>query len=486
MKQASIIAANELQATTDEVDFRLGFGILAANQYSTAKADNWIQLSPFGKFRNVAGMQVFTPDDGHTIANEFNSTANIGVRAIGLPWYVGHPDHPDFKDQYDDKAAKGRIKAVEVRHDPHCIACKSFVNQQTTDTCDKHGLFGNVKWNDEGKKLIANESFHGHSVNWRMKHEGDGYHPFSLKSVGFTNEPGIPVPAITAANEKGKTMTAKPSLLDYISKLLGKPVATDDEAMANMDEYAANSAKSKSDLADMTNKHAGLSTMCNAMMKRYGCNEAGEVPATLTTSLTTAGFTVPEVDLIPFMANELSTVATQRAQLKTVGDEAITKIATVGVKPAAGENLLTVMANEIVTRTTNFVNERKSRAVDLLAVLKTGGFITDAEQKVYETDLANEEKFVPTMAALVALKPKINVVSQVGPLGKVGAEVQAANQKTADRTDKIIQAVNEWQDEQQKKTGKRPDYIPAFAHVQKTRHDLFSASEEETAKTLVR
>jgi hypothetical protein len=100
---------------------------------------------------------------------------------IGLPFYIGHPDHEAFKARYTDTKAYGRIKELEARDD---------------------GLYGNVKWSGAGKTMVNEEMFHGHSVNWRVRKDTDGnWRPFSIKSVGFTNEPNIPVMPITHANE---------------------------------------------------------------------------------------------------------------------------------------------------------------------------------------------------------------------------------------------------------------------------------------------
>src|ERR1017187_5572275 len=241
---ATILAANQ---ATDEQDQVLGV-VACANQYSAASKDNWVLLSPYGVFPNAVGDQHFTQSDAEQICNEFDSAPNTGVRTLGLPWYVGHPDHPAFKSQHADTSAKGRIKELEARED---------------------GLWANVRWNDEGKTLIANQSYHGHSTNWRMRKQGGEWHPYSLKSVGFTNEPGIPVPAITAANQKRKNMTqaetdaanakAKgPTLLDAISKMTGKPALNDEDAAGAMEGYAANATKTKQDLDDLTVKHSAL------------------------------------------------------------------------------------------------------------------------------------------------------------------------------------------------------------------------------------
>ena len=141
----------------------------------------WVQLAPYGRFRHAYGTQLFEKSDAETICNEFKSPLNILGRVMGLPWYIGHPDHKAFADKYKDTRAYGRVKELAARED---------------------GLYGKVKFNDDGKKLLADEAFHGHSVNWMFKKVAGFIRPTALKSVGFTNEPNIPTMPLAAANEE--------------------------------------------------------------------------------------------------------------------------------------------------------------------------------------------------------------------------------------------------------------------------------------------
>jgi hypothetical protein len=101
---------------------------------------------------------------------------------------------------------------MQVRQDAGCAACAAFANSANAANagdaapCHEHGLFVRMKWNDDGARLIANESFHGHSVNWAavpdgMEHATQVYRPVRVKSAGFTNEPNIPVRPASLANE---------------------------------------------------------------------------------------------------------------------------------------------------------------------------------------------------------------------------------------------------------------------------------------------
>lgn len=145
----------------------------------------WVQLAPYGDFPNRVGLQHFTETEAREIVNEFQSALNAPVRALGLPWYIGHPDHEPLKQRYKDTRAYGRVKELQARND---------------------GLYGRVKFSTAGRQIITDEMFHGHSVNWAMRKAGNRFHPFRLKSVGWTNEPQIPVAPVTAANETTDNM----------------------------------------------------------------------------------------------------------------------------------------------------------------------------------------------------------------------------------------------------------------------------------------
>jgi hypothetical protein len=185
-----------------------------------------VQLSPFGDFANVSGkarvIQRFRTEDARRICDDFNSALRRVTQPLGMPFYIGHPDHPRFAGQpgHEDTRAYGRGKEMQVRHDPACSACTSFANgtpdPSAAAPCQEHGLFVRMHWNDDGARLIANESFHGHSVNWAaipgaMEKGVQVFRPVRVKSAGFTNEPNIPVrPAslVNAADSTGDTQTS--------------------------------------------------------------------------------------------------------------------------------------------------------------------------------------------------------------------------------------------------------------------------------------
>lgn len=180
---------------------------------------DWVQLAPYGDHRHEQGVQRFRQEDAQNIVNEFKSFLNLPNRVLGLPWYIGHPDVPSMAAKYPDQKAVGRIKNLEARAD---------------------GLFANVKFSETGRKLIEEEAFHGHSVNWRCAMKDGFYRPVSLKSVGFTNSPNIPVKTIT--NEEEQPDHNKPMREFLITKYKLAATATDADiqaAIANAETAAA-------------------------------------------------------------------------------------------------------------------------------------------------------------------------------------------------------------------------------------------------------
>ena len=212
----SICLANEAGSAADNKSITL----FLPNQLTAPEAgtEHWVQLSPFGDFGNRTGsarvIQRFRKEDAENICNAFNSPVRRFTQPFGMPFYIGHPDHPRFKGQpgHTDTASKGRGKEMVVRHDAACADCQAFANAKPDASgagdaapCQKHGLFVKVDWNEDGQHLLANQSFHGHSVNWSAIPDGreNGvqiYRPVKVKSTGFTNEPNIPVAPASLAN----------------------------------------------------------------------------------------------------------------------------------------------------------------------------------------------------------------------------------------------------------------------------------------------
>jgi hypothetical protein len=218
------------------------------NQLSAAEEgkDHWVQLSPFGDFGNRTGnarvIQRFRREDAEQICNEFNGVSRRITQPLGMPFYIGHPDHPAFRDQpgHGDTRSYGRGKEMAVRYDAACAKCNTFANTDGADAapCPDHGLFVRMDWNADGRHLLANQSFHGHSVNWAAIPAGmEGgiqvYRPVKVKSAGFTNEPNIPVRPASLANSGSSdgNDTPAPPVVPPKLKLLAGFAEDDDVTM---------------------------------------------------------------------------------------------------------------------------------------------------------------------------------------------------------------------------------------------------------------
>lgn len=434
-------------ANESAVEREDGVGLLVANEYQ-ADADpkeNWVQLSPFGTFPNAAGKQVFNSADSEAICNEFRSLTGRLAAPVGLPFYIGHPDHPAFKEFYTDASAKGRIKELQTRHDASCAHCSDFANEKSDQPCRKHGLFGRVKWNADGKALIANESFHGHSVNWQMHREGDGWHPHYLKSVGFTNEPGIPVPAITAANQK---QPMAKTFLETINQLLGQNFANEEDAengvksMCNTHKATSEAyTKLQGDHDALTKTHGDLVGQMSALTKAFGANEAVDAAVA---PLFTAEAKRPDADLVPFLANEVATLRTAVASHAALGDvEAAKKIVTdTGLHIPEG-NILPFLANEFAAGRKNLATVQTKVADALKTLLVAGGFSSKKEADELAKEFANEAQFVAAVEKASALKPKYRVTSGLAPLAEKSADMMAAANEKADNVNSLVTMVNE-------------------------------------------
>lgn len=436
--------ANEETSISNEAS-----GYVVSTEYAAnaESKDNWVQLSPFGKFPHPMGVQVFSKEDSENCVNEFDSTWNKALGNGtklgfgGLPWYVGHPDNDSFRAQYPDKSSKGRIKQLETRHAANCKSCNEFCNQTSDEPCREHGLFGNVKWNEEGKRLIGNEAYHGHSVNWRVKRVGNELRPVFLKSVGFTNEPNIPVSQITAANEKNMK-----NFLDYVNGLLkpAKPYATNDEAEAAMTDYANEHQNLKKDLDAARADGASKAEAISALHKKFASNETF---TPIADKLTKAGFEIPNENIVDFLALQIVEADTMIGN----SEEAIAALTKAGVKvPETG--VIVFLANELTTangkvtksetdltaantrattaegslktKSEEFANERKNSDTRLCTALLSGGFVNKVEHDALVTELGNESTRITALDRASKLKPKMSVYSAVGILGNVDASVK--------------------------------------------------------------
>lgn len=184
---------------------------------------DWIQLCPYGEFGHEKGVQVMSREVANALVLEYEATMAHPSLKLGVPVYVGHPDADPRT--YKDTNVYGRVKKLEARPD---------------------GLYANVKWNEDGRKLIENEAYACASVFWLCDLTEDGKRmPSAIKSVGLTNSPNLPVQAITLANEKNDEAAASDpgdkglAERKRFKQLISMDNATDEEAEATFTEMKA-------------------------------------------------------------------------------------------------------------------------------------------------------------------------------------------------------------------------------------------------------
>lgn len=169
-------------------------------------------LIPYGEYPHQKGLQIFDREAAEQIVANHTGLLAKMKRLVGageLPVYIGHPDIPGSTDT--DKRAYAWIAEMAVEND---------------------GLRLTPRWTAAGEEMIEGGHFRFYSPTWYLARQrtGSGYRPVQLKSVGLTNNPNIPVPAL--ANEDApepEIETMNPELL----KALGLPEdATLEDALA--------------------------------------------------------------------------------------------------------------------------------------------------------------------------------------------------------------------------------------------------------------
>jgi hypothetical protein len=377
IKQDAILFANESVDAPVYFESPVFALTLAANEEDSSKRSSWVQLSPFGRFDNSQGMQVFDREAAETIVKNFANMKfwnSPGAVLLGLPFYIGHPDHPNYKERYKDTNAYGRVKKLEVRD---------------------NGLFANVRWSRDGIAMLEDEKFHGHSVVWEMQPvpgKSREYRPIALRSVGFTNEPNIPVePARLGANEKD-TMT--PEQLAALG--LGKDATQEQIATAFAAVIAA-------------------------------ANELKDVKTKLTTAK------IESIDgAITLIGQQQGTIAANETKITDLTVQ-VTNLTT--EKTTLGTQV-TTLTSERDTARQNFANERTARVNAILDGGVQSGRITEAQRAEWTTAFANEGTFSDKLNAFNALTPKPGHSSRIDlgprkqdsltPLTEAGTQLRAA------------------------------------------------------------
>ncbi len=130
---------------------------------------------PYGEYPHREGLQKLDRAAADEMVAAHNSALGRLKRLMGVtyPVYIGHPDLPGSKDA--DKRAYGWIETM---------------------VAENEGMRFRVKWSPAGRELIENGHFKFYSPMWWLRKAGNALRPVALKSMGLTNDPNIPVPAL--------------------------------------------------------------------------------------------------------------------------------------------------------------------------------------------------------------------------------------------------------------------------------------------------
>lgn len=324
---------------------------------------------PYGEYPHKQGLQKFERADALTmVANHNGMFAKLTRWAGGgsYPVYIGHPDIPGTKDT--DKRSYGWIEGM---------------------VAESEGMRLAVKWSEPGRELVENAQFKFYSPAWWLKKSGKFMRPVGLKSMGLTNDPNIPVPAL--ANEKeeigDRGSETEEQILDDENNLANNEMTPELLAALGLD-----------DTATPETAVAKITLLSQAAADLVAANERAEENAET-------------------LKAETLKVETAAAELLAANEAAV-----------ALETKLQLVANTAVQG----------------AVLS--GKITPAEVEAKVTELLAANDLEAALADLGKLPVKMKVASKTGDLGasKTRLVVAANDQSKAAREERATLVANEY------------------------------------------
>lgn len=177
--------------------------------------DDWVKIAPVGDFDHEFGIQRFDREAIASLAERFNSfISRLGRLFAGAPTFRGHPD--TNPEKYPDTMSYGWIMELKDR--------------------GEEGLWGRMKWTEEGRELVRKGHFKFVSPVVRGVEIGreNGrivYRPQSLLSLGLTNTPNLPLPPL--ANENLITMKKLTEILKLEETASAEQICEAAELLAN-------------------------------------------------------------------------------------------------------------------------------------------------------------------------------------------------------------------------------------------------------------
>jgi hypothetical protein len=358
-------------AANDAAETLLANATEGSSPFAILQGDGF--LVPFGNFPHKQGLQLFDKAAAEAIVAAHNGiTAKLTRWVTGgsYPIYVGHPDLPGSKDT--DKRAYGWIE-----------------NMRVTD----EGLHLSAKWSEAGRELVENAHFKFYSPLWWTRKIKGGIQPVALKSMGLTNDPNIPVPALANEAETEEYRNQNPE----------EESQTDNDTMKPKLLEALGLEETASDE--------------DVLAKIVSLKEAAEAAANAEKPEAAA-----DPDALK-MAEEGKAAAEEKARL---AEEE--KAAANGKVIQLGEFLAAAAAN----------------AVDSAIA---AGKITPAEKDAKVTEILAANDFTAALKELNAAAPKVKTASATGDLGSAKSRmVLAANDESKAAREERAQLVeNEFQ-----------------------------------------
>ena len=266
----------------------------------------------------IVGVQRLRREDAEFVAAAWRERLARDPRAAaGLPMYQGHPD-------YTAGDPEEELHLVQ-RQPPSYGWIKDVVPGEL-------GLELPIEWTDEGRALVESRKYRFFSPFFRSAQLGleNGrmvYAPRILRSCGLTNTPNWPqAPMVNAANqsEGAETKEQTMTLLERIGKALGKPLATEDDAVSAVDAVNAEAVRLKGvDTVNAANaetikrlRTAYATAAVNAQVARGAVlrDHAAARVADLVNSGDSIAERVKELESLPPLMKTESTVNAEKAR----------------------------------------------------------------------------------------------------------------------------------------------------------------------------
>ncbi len=457
-------------------------GIFAANDafqvQVSAQDGHHVMFLPFGEHpvavkdpksgRSVPAVQVFNQESAQELLESMNSaTGKAALRLGAIPVKVGHPDVPELAHLFHDSKSYGRIVAANIGE------------RETAK-----GLELTVKFSPAGLKLIEEDAYRFYSPFWTLRKinvaNGVLYaKPCALISVGLTDTPNMPVPAISAANvddlmgEPVAHVTAepppppKPTLLERLMELLG---------LSDEDGIIAKISEMKAAAASILDAHA---VEQRAAEEKYKALEQTMVAlqsanAALTEQLAAANDIVAQKENALTAANDhlascgprFTEIEAAFASEKAARQRAETDLADVRAQLIAANasrqqaDTLVLAANAAVTQQPVLVDRLVRISEAFVDQAISAGLVRGGEKKDLIT--AFNTDFDQTLLRISKAEPVVPMGSHTGNLARRRAGGSAL--------DEYVSAVNSYM-----QSSGCVDYEKAWAYVGRIRQDLVAA-----------